>query len=81
VKRHEYPVKATIAGFLLAFDPVEFLTVLAGFLVPEGDEHAFHQFLEDTGYRFIDETDNDAYHAFLSAPEVIRTNGVKVATG
>jgi threonine dehydratase len=55
--------------------------VLAGFLVPQGDEVAFHQFLDDTGYRFIDETDNDAYHAFLSAPEVMRTNGVKVATG
>jgi len=55
--------------------------VLAGFLVPLGDEHAFHQFLEDTGYRFIDETDNDAYHAFLSAPEVMRGTGVKVATG
>lgn len=42
--------------------------ILAGFLVPEGDEDAFHRFLEDTGYPFIDETENAACSAFLAAP-------------
>ena len=42
--------------------------ILAGFLVPEADEDAFHRFLEDTGYPFIDETDNVACQEFLSAP-------------
>lgn len=46
--------------------------ILAGFLVPEDDEHAFHQFLEETGYHFIDETDNTACMDFLSAPESMR---------
>ncbi len=54
--------------------------MLAGFLVPEGDEEAFHRFLEDTRYPFHDETDNDAYHAFLSAPEVIREKGKRVVS-
>lgn len=46
--------------------------ILAGFLVPLGDEDAFHQFLEDTGYHFTDETDNVACMEFLSAPEALR---------
>ena len=45
--------------------------VLAGFQVPPEDEVAFHQFLEETGYRFIDETENAACKEFLSAPPVI----------
>jgi threonine dehydratase len=42
--------------------------ILAGFLVPAEDEQAFHQFLEESGYPFIDETTNDACLEFLSAP-------------
>jgi threonine dehydratase len=42
--------------------------ILAGFLVPPGDEDAFHQFLEETGYPFTDETGNQACAAFLAAP-------------
>ena len=41
--------------------------VLAGFLVPAEDEDAFHRFLEETGYPFIDETENVACLEFLSA--------------
>jgi len=48
--------------------------ILAGFLVPPEDEEAFHQFLEETGYRFTDETDNAACKAFLSAPQAIQPN-------
>jgi len=43
--------------------------ILAGFLVPLEDEDAFHQFLEETGYHFIDETENTACKDFLSAPK------------
>ena len=42
--------------------------ILAGFLVPNGDEKRFHLFLEETGYRFNDETDNAACQEFLAAP-------------
>ena len=42
--------------------------ILAGFLVPAEDEDAFHQFLEETGYPFHDETENVACLEFLSAP-------------
>ena len=42
--------------------------ILVGFLVPPGDEQAFHQFLEETGYHFTDETENAACRDFLSAP-------------
>jgi threonine dehydratase len=42
--------------------------ILAGFLVPQQDEQAFHRFLEETGYRFTDETDNIACREFLSVP-------------
>ena len=46
--------------------------ILAGFLVPEKDEDAFHQFLEESGYPFTDETDNVACLEFLSAPPAMR---------
>ena len=46
--------------------------VLAGFLVPETEEVEFHRFLEDTGYRFLDETDNAACLQYLSAPKAIK---------
>ena len=46
--------------------------ILTGFLVPLGDEDAFHQFLEETGYHFTDETENAACMEFLSAPEALR---------
>jgi len=46
--------------------------ILAGFLVPAEDEDAFHRFLEETGYPFIDETENVACLEFLSAPASAR---------
>ncbi len=46
--------------------------ILAGFLVPPEEEDDFHQFLEETGYRFTDETENAACMEFLSAPEALR---------
>ena len=46
--------------------------ILAGFLVCEADDRAFREFLEATGYRFTDETDNSACHVFLSAPPAIK---------
>ena len=45
--------------------------ILAGFLVPPEDEDRFHRFLEETGYHFIDETENAACKEFLSAPPVM----------
>jgi threonine dehydratase len=45
--------------------------VLAGFLVPEGDDDAFHQFLLETGYHFVDETDNPACREFLATSAVL----------
>jgi threonine dehydratase len=54
--------------------------ILAGFLVPTGDEDAFHEFLEETGYRFIDETENAACLDFLSAPKSLRAP-LKTVTG
>jgi len=45
--------------------------ILTGFLVPEDEEDAFHQFLEDTHYHFTDETENTACMDFLSAPETL----------
>jgi threonine dehydratase len=49
--------------------------ILAGFLVPDGDEGEFHQFLADTGYRFSDETHNSACLEFLAAPPSLRNTG------
>ncbi len=46
--------------------------ILAGFLVPPEDERVFHQFLEETGYRFTDETQNPACKEFLAAPPVVQ---------
>lgn len=46
--------------------------ILAGFLVPAEDEDAFHQFLEETGYPFHDETENVACLEFLSASPGIK---------
>ena len=46
--------------------------ILAGFLVPPADEDEFHQFLEETGYRFTDETENEACKEFLSAPPALQ---------
>lgn len=46
--------------------------ILAGFLVPPEDEHAFHQFLNETGYRFTDETHNAACEEFLAAPPAMQ---------
>jgi threonine dehydratase len=53
--------------------------ILAGFLVPPDDEDEFHQFLEETGYRFTDETENVACMEFLSAPEALLRPIEKVA--
>ena len=46
--------------------------IIAGLLVPPEDEDAFHQFLEETGYRFTDETENAACKEFLSAPPAMQ---------
>jgi len=46
--------------------------ILAGFLVPLEDEDTFHQFLDETGYHYTDETENAACMEFLSAPEAMR---------
>jgi threonine dehydratase len=46
--------------------------ILAGFLVPPEDEHAFHQFLNETGYRYTDETHNAACEEFLAAPPAMK---------
>jgi len=48
--------------------------ILAGFLVPAEEEDAFHQFLEETGYPFIDETENVACLEFLSAPSSMKSS-------
>jgi threonine dehydratase len=40
--------------------------VLAGFLVPQGDDTEFHKFLDDTHYHYTDETGNVIYQEFLS---------------
>jgi len=46
--------------------------ILAGFLVPPEDEDAFHQFLDETGYRFTDETENVACKEFLAVPPAMQ---------
>jgi len=58
--RFEFPERP---GALL-----EFLNVLAG----RWSISLFHQFLEETGYRFTDETENAACKAFLSAPQAVQ---------
>ncbi|MCU7798767.1 MAG: threonine ammonia-lyase, biosynthetic [gamma proteobacterium symbiont of Lucinoma myriamae] len=39
--------------------------VLAGIQVPDSDLSAFHQYLDDLGYNYWDETQNSAYKEFL----------------
>jgi threonine dehydratase len=39
--------------------------VLAGFQVPEEEEPAFQQFLQELGYAWEEETENPAYELFL----------------
>ncbi len=39
--------------------------VLIGLEIPVGDEEKFKQFLENVGYRFVEESDNAAYRLFL----------------
>lgn len=39
--------------------------VLAGIQVPDSDIDAFHQYLDDLGYNYWDETQNPAYKEFL----------------
>jgi threonine dehydratase len=45
----------------------DFGRVLAAFEVPEEDEDAFREFLDNLGYRFVVEVGNPAYDLFLSA--------------
>lgn len=51
--------------------------VLAGFLVPEEDDESFHQFLADTHYQFVDETENIIYQEFLSNHDELRQTDQK----
>lgn len=44
----------------------DFGRVLVGIQVPEQDQTEFQTFLANLGYDYWDETDNPAYHAFLS---------------
>jgi threonine dehydratase len=39
--------------------------VLVGMQVPPGEKTAFHNFLKELGYTFVEETDNPAYKLFL----------------
>ncbi len=39
--------------------------VLAGIAVPEADYEAFERYLLDLAYPYVDETENEAYRAFL----------------
>lgn len=39
--------------------------VLCGFILPEGSEDEFQEFLKNVGYRFVDESDNVFYQKFL----------------
>ncbi len=50
--------------------------VLAGFLVPEGDDAAFSAFLEETGYHHVDETGNPACREFLAVTPASRDIGL-----
>lgn len=43
----------------------EYGRVLMGIQVPSDDDERFHQFLENTGYRYTLEADNPAYHMFV----------------
>lgn len=39
--------------------------VLVGMEVPDADVTSFHQFLDDVGYQFVDESDNQALRLFI----------------
>jgi len=41
--------------------------VLVGLQVPENSAPALHDFLDELGYPFVEETDNEAYKKFLCA--------------
>ncbi|CAN3353974.1 hypothetical protein DICA4_B00804 [Diutina catenulata] len=43
--------------------------VLCGFVLPEGSEQDFDEFLEKVGYKYQDESSNVVYKKFLQAPE------------
>ena len=43
----------------------DFGRVLMGFEIPEGEEKAFEEFLDGTGYRYFNESENPAYRYFL----------------
>jgi len=43
----------------------EYGRVLIGIEIPSGDEARLGAFLDGLGYRYVDETDNDAYRLFL----------------
>ena len=43
----------------------DFGRVLAGLEIPEGQEPQLQAFLENLGYRYVEETDNQAYQLFL----------------
>ena len=43
----------------------EFGRVLIGLEIPPGEESRLAPFLDGLGYRFVDETSNDAYRLFL----------------
>lgn len=51
--------------------------VLAGFLVPAHEDQGFHQFLADTHYQYVDETDNIIYQEFLSNHDALRQSDQK----
>ena len=51
--------------------------VLAGFLVPDGDDAAFDAFLRDTGYHHVDESANPAYREFLAARDAGPGDGLR----
>lgn len=43
----------------------DFGRVLIGLEIPDTDKEEFQQFLENLNYRYVDESDNPAYHLFL----------------
>jgi threonine dehydratase len=43
----------------------DFGRVLVGFEIPEGDQAAFHAYLDGLHYRYAEETENPAYRLFL----------------
>jgi len=43
----------------------DFGRVLIGLEIPEGEEGQLQSFLDELGYRYLDETENPAYKMFL----------------